>query len=270
MKTIASAFATAALLLVSQAHAQLESLAPRVAFSGWRVMSMQDSQVIEGPYYFSPGKHRSEVTVEGQSFTAIIREDREVLWTLLPQQNMYMEISFDARELGSGGAFEGAQVVESRELGTETVNGQRTTKYEVTVRDPNGESASGTLWATADMIPVKMDMVVDSGEHVIVELRDIQIGPQDDSLFEVPAGYTRLSLGNLGNLRSAFEGFAGGAGASPAPAPGPATQGGSREPGFAEEVVDGAAEGAREAVTDGVREGVRENVGRRIRGIFNR
>lgn len=265
MKTIASALASAALLLVSQAYAQLESLEPRVPFSGWRVLSMEGSQVMEGPYYFTPGKHRTEATIEGQTFTAIIREDREVLWTLLPQQNMYMEISFDARELGSGGAFEGAEVIESRELGTETVNGQRTTKYEVTVRDPNGESATGTLWATADMIPVKMDMVVEGGEQVVLELRDIEIGPQADSLFEVPAGFTRLSLGNLGNLRSAFEGI-GAAGAEPQPAP----SGGSDEPGFAEEVAEGAAEGAREAVTDGVRQGVRENVGRRIRGIFNR
>src|SRR5690606_5250072 len=151
----------------------------------------------------------SEMTVEGQTFTAIIREDREVLWTLMPQQNMYLEVSFDAREIGSGGAFEGAEVLQSRALGSEEVNGQRTTRYELTVRDPSGETASGALWATADMIPVKMDMVVEGGGHVVLELRDIQVGPQPDSLFDVPAGYTALSLGSLGGLRDLAQAFPG-------------------------------------------------------------
>src|SRR5690606_32585306 len=115
----------------------------------------------------------------------------------------------DAREIGSGGAFEGSEVVESRELGTEEVNGQRTTKYEITVRDPSGETASGTLWATQDMIPVKMDMVVDGGDRVVLELRDVEIAPQPDSLFEVPAGYTALSLGSLGGLRDIARAFPG-------------------------------------------------------------
>jgi len=261
MKTKTAAAASLALFLASAAHAQLD-LQPTVAFSAWRVITA-GAATMEGPYYYAPGKHRSEMTMEGQTFTAIIREDREVLWTLLPQQNMYMELTFDARELGSGGAFEGSDIVESREIGTEEVNGHRTTKYEVTVRDPGGQTATGTLWATAQMIPVRMDMVLEDGESVVVELRDIEVGPQPDSLFEVPAGYTRLSLGNLGALAGSLQGFG-----SPGAQPAAPDEAGS--PSFAEEVAAEAAEGAREAVTDGVRQGVRDNVGRRIRGLFNR
>ena len=254
-----------AFLLASSAHAELDSLQPTVSFSAWRVMTAGDT-LIEGPYHYAPGKHRSEITMGGQTFIAIVREDRELLWTVMPQQNMYMEVTFDAAEAGNGSAFEGADVVESRELGTEDVNGHRTTKYEVTIRDRTGETATGTLWATAERIPVKMDMALDRGERVVIELRDIEIGPQSNDLFEVPAGYTRLALGNLGNLAGAFQGMIGNPAAEPAP-------GGSNEadnPNFAEEVAQGAAEAAREGVTEGVRQGVRENVGRRIRGIFNR
>jgi outer membrane lipoprotein-sorting protein len=269
MNKIAAALASSSLLLVSNVHAQLEDLQPRVSFSAWRVMTAADAPVMEGPYYYAPGKHRSEMTLEGQTFTAIIREDREVLWTLMPQQNMYLEVSFDAREFGNGGAFEGSEILESRELGSEEVNGQRTTKYEVTVRDPSGETASGTLWATRDMIPVKMDMVVDGGDHVVLELRDIEVGSQPDSLFEVPAGYTALSLGSLGGLRDIAQAFPG-AQRQPGSASQPGGPSESDNPNLAEEVAEGAADGAREAVTEGVRDGVRENVGRRIRGIFNR
>jgi len=265
MKKIA-AVASLTLLLGAGAHAQLDSLQPTVSFAAWRVMTVGGA-TMEGPYHYAPGKHRSEMSVQGQTVTAIVREDREVLWTLMPQQNMYMEVSFDARDLGAGGAFEGSDIVESRELGTEEVNGHRTTKYEVTVRDPSGETATGTLWATSQMIPVKMDMAVDGGERVVVELRNIEIGPQPDSLFEVPDGYTRFALGNLGAIAEAFQGAAAGAGPGAAQ---PAPPGAANEPNFGEEIVEGAAEGAREGVTQGVRQGVRENVGRRIRGIFNR
>jgi len=260
-----TAVASLALLLASSADAQPELLQPTVSFSAWRVTSAGGA-VIEGPYHYAPGRHRSEMTIGGQTLTAIVREDRELIWTLMPQQNMYMEVTLDGTESGGGSAFEGSEVVESRELGTEDVNGQRTTKYEVTIRDRAGGTAAGTLWTTAQRIPVKMDMVVDGGEHVVVELRDIEVGPQPDALFEVPAGYTRLALGNLGNLAGAFQGMPGNA--APAPAPSGATA--PDDPNFAEEVAQGAAEAAREGVTEGVRQGVRENVGRRIRGIFNR
>lgn len=247
MKKIIATLSSFTLLILSAAHAQLE-LQPQVAFSASRVISVSGmEQSIEGPYYYSPGRHRSEMTMEGQTFTAIIREDRDLIWMLMPQLNMYMEMSFDERELGRGGAFEGAEILESREVGREDVNGMRTTRYDVTVRNPDGDTATGTLWATAEMIPMKMDMVVDSGERVILELRDVQIGPQADELFEVPAGYTGMSLGSLGGIANAVQGALGGAFGTP-------PQSGDEEPG----------------ARDGAAEGVRENVGRRLRGIFNR
>ncbi len=268
MKKIVATLSSFLLLWVATAHAQLE-LQPQVAFSASRVMSISGvDQTMEGPYYYSPGRHRSEMDAAGQTITAIIREDRNLIWMLMPQMNMYMELSFDERELGRGGAFEGAEVLQSRELGREEVNGMRTTRYEITVRNPGGDSATGTVWATAEMIPMKMDMVVDSGERVVVELRDVRIEPQPDELFEVPAGYTGMSLGSIGNIANALQGAFGGAG--DAGQSGAAQQGAGDDPGFAQEVAEGAAEGARDAVSDGVRDGVRENVGRRIRGIFNR
>ena len=267
MKKIVATLSSFMLLLAATAHAQLE-LQPQVAFSASRVISVSGvDQAMEGPYYYSPGRHRSEMNAQGQSFTAIIREDRNLIWMLMPQLNMYMELSFDDRELGRGGAFEGAEVLQSRELGREDINGMRTTRYEVTVRNPDGDSATGTVWATAENIPMKMDMVVDSGERVVLELRDVRIGPQPDELFEVPAGYTGMSLGSIGSITNALQGaFGGAAEAGQAGASGADQD----DPGFAREVAEGAAEGARDAVSDGVRDGVRENVGRRIRGIFNR
>ena len=191
-------------LVAFGAQAQLDSLRPEVSYSGWRVISDGKSSLMEGPYNYADGKHRSEISAGGQNFIAIVREDRDLLWTLMSEQKMYMEVSLDAREVGNGNAFEGAEIVESRRIGTEVVNDQRTTKYDVTLRDSNGQTVTGTLWATEQRVPVKMDMVVDGGSRFVVELRDIEVGPQRDELFEVPAGYTKFSMGSLGNLGNAF------------------------------------------------------------------
>jgi len=72
-------------------------------------------------------------------------------------------------------------------VGTDTVNGRSTVKYE-------GVSTQGDK--TYFWLDTKLHCIIkaasDSG---VMELENIQEGPQPASLFEVPAGYTRLDLG---------------------------------------------------------------------------
>jgi outer membrane lipoprotein-sorting protein len=270
MKKLITVMFCSGLILLSTAaanaqNAQLESLQPQVSYSAWRVFSNASMQV-EGAYYYAPGKQRTEMQIEGQAMTGIIREDLGLLWTLPPaqaQMNVYMEIPLDSSEArGSNSSLAGAQVVESRLLGSEDVGGYRTQRYQVTVHEPGSETFRGDVWVTEHMIPVRMEMNDESGDRFVMEQRNIEIGPQADELFEVPAGYTRLTLGGLrGALGEAFRGRPGGQGTD---------DGDSSGPGFAGEVAGEAADAARQGVVDGVGQGVRENVGRRIRGIFRR
>src|SRR5690606_24243298 len=107
-----------------------------------------------------------------QSITAIVREDLQTIWTLMPQQNMYVELAYDDP---SAPSYDAAEVVESRFVGTEEINGRRANKYEMTVVDPGGANAAGTVWATEEGIPLRMDMTSD-GERVVIELRDLEVG----------------------------------------------------------------------------------------------
>ncbi len=79
-------------------------------------------------------------------------------------------------------------------VGTETVNGRSAVKYEGT--NSSGEPSS--VWLDPKLrFPVKWQ-----GKSSAGELRNIQEGTQSASLFEIPAGYTKMDIGNMMQQRS--------------------------------------------------------------------
>jgi hypothetical protein len=73
--------------------------------------------------------------------------------------------------------------------GTEVVNGRNTVKYEGT----NAKGEPGTAWFDSKLrFPVKWD-----GKNGSGELQNIQEGSQSASLFEIPAGYTKMDMGGM-------------------------------------------------------------------------
>lgn len=74
-------------------------------------------------------------------------------------------------------------------VGTDTVNGRSTLKYEGT----NSRGEPGTIWLDPKLrFPVKWE-----GKNGGGELRNIQEGSQPASLFEIPAGYTKFDMGAM-------------------------------------------------------------------------
>jgi hypothetical protein len=245
------------------AQAQLQSLEPEVAYSALRVFSDGEMRM-ESAYNYTPGKHRTEMRIDGQSMTAIIREDLDVMWSLVPAQGsmkVYMEFGMDSSEARGSSAMAGSEVTESRLLSSEKVGGYRTNKYEVTVREREGVTFSGNIWMTNEMIPVRMEMLDQRGRRLVLEQSDIEIGPQPDELFEIPAGYTKL---DLGGLSAAFGGMTRG------PDTGAEADDNDEQNEFTREIAGHATQAAKQGVLHGVGEGVRDTVGRRIRGLFNR
>jgi hypothetical protein len=86
-------------------------------------------------------------------------------------------------------------------VGTETVEGQSATKYKLIMKDG---SAGGFMWFTKDGVMVKMDAVTKDGKdksRITMTLKNLKVGAQDASLFEVPAGFTKLpAMGNMGGF----------------------------------------------------------------------
>ena len=124
---------------------------------------------------------------------------------LMNQQHMYMELSQQmasqraAYNFFRTGDAEAAcsdwtQLPQNkggscRKVGSEAVNGRSTVKYEGT----NAKGEAGDVWLDPKLhFPVKW-----AGKNASWELRNIQEGSQPESLFEIPAGYTKFDMGGM-------------------------------------------------------------------------
>jgi Domain of unknown function (DUF4412) len=152
-----------------------------------------DSGDMTGRVNAAPGMERNETQMQGFSSVMILRTDKKIGWMLMPAQKMYQELDL-AKAGKQAGAVTPEQTVFEL-VGQETVSGQSANKYKFVTKD---KSAGGFLWYTSTGIPVKMDVLSKAGREktrMTITLENIKIGPQDRSLFEVPAGFNRMPGG---------------------------------------------------------------------------
>ena len=126
--------------------------------------------------------------------TMIVRHDKGVAWQIIPQANMYMEVPIAQAQRQD---FSKAGLAEKTEVSQETVNGHATTKYKVAFSDADGTQGEGYVWATKENIMVRMEAEMSVEGQVVnveVEMKDLVIGPQDDGLFEIPAGMQTMGM----------------------------------------------------------------------------
>lgn len=172
---------------------------PTADYSADRVMETAEGTISQ-KIYVSGTKERAEMDMGGMQIANIRRGDKNLIWTLMPMQRMYQEMSFDSPAAKQGGGM--PTDVTITEAGSETVEGMATTKYKMILKD---KTAGGFVWITSDHnIPIKMDMLSkESGQKTRVKmtLQNLKIGKQDPSLFEIPAGYNKMpSMGNFGGM----------------------------------------------------------------------
>lgn len=167
---------------------ELPFLKPAVPYSGTRVISTPEGDFTQ-KIYWSPEKVRTETEMPGMAMINIVREDLGVMWILSPNSGACLEQTLadaDAMALAPGAEAYGEDDVEFKEMGSETVDGWSTTKYEVTSTDESGTSKA-VFWVTEDNIPVRMDIQpapVVGPNHILIRLTELKTGPLSDSLFE--------------------------------------------------------------------------------------
>jgi hypothetical protein len=159
--------------------------------------------------YFAKDKIRIESQNGGPhgNGAVIVNFAAQTSIILMAQQHMYMEMpaQTQSQRMGYVNAFFRAGDVENacgdwqkmatnkgatcHKVGSETVSGRDTIKYETT-------SSSGEVshfWLDPKLrFPVKWQ-----GKNNDGELRHIQEGPLAASLFEVPAGFTKMDMGGM-------------------------------------------------------------------------
>ena len=149
------------------------------------VINTHRGQVTRAKIYVQMGKIRME-THGTEEFT-VLRADKKVIWIVIPEEKTYIEIqSPQSQETGINMKGE----VKRQYLSSETMNGHETKKYEVHYLDKD------TLhkvhqWIASDLnYPIKISALDGSWS---TEYRNIRIGSQPDSLFEIPQGFDKIS-----------------------------------------------------------------------------
>jgi outer membrane lipoprotein-sorting protein len=167
----------------------------------------------EGKVYVKGKKMRTESGM-GQGIT-IVDGDSGTVWVLQPGQKMYMEMRKGAAQpmQTTQSDEELAKVADKRSLGTETVNGYQCEKYLYTYHDKT--LGAMTTW-TATKLGQTIKMVHRSPEgESTFEYRNIKEGGVADSLFQVPAGYTKMEMPGMPGMGKGMGPGMGGAAGKP-------------------------------------------------------
>src|SRR5258708_26903165 len=176
-------------------------------FSAEIVNTEKSDNPVQAKIYFAKDKMR----IESQERNArgggayIMNFATETALVIMDQQHMYMEMPAQAQTRGMSYSFFRTGDVENacgdwlklaknkggtcHKIGNETVNGRSTVKYEGT----NSSGETSDVWLDPKLrFPVKWQ-----GKNSGGELRNIQEGSQQSSLFEVPSGYTKMDMGGM-------------------------------------------------------------------------
>jgi hypothetical protein len=125
---------------------------------------------------------------KGQHQYTITRGDLNKTWVVMPEQKMYMESKYDPSQVPQ----EKVRGEMSRKLvGTETIDGHSSKKYEVTYKNDGGVMKSYQWMATDINFPIKTAAIDGSWS---MEYRNIRMGSPPDSLFELPKGYQKMAM----------------------------------------------------------------------------
>ena len=126
------------------------SLDPKVEFSADMTMTIKQAgttqpYVIQGKIYSIKGKERREISSFGRQTAIINDRDNDKMWTLMPDQKMVMTNAHPGARKDPEQMIRDGEL-KMTEMGTETVSGQKATKYKIESTDKGEDAFSGFAW----------------------------------------------------------------------------------------------------------------------------
>ena len=154
------------------------------------VVSSSGGHTNQSKLYMKADKVRMENEMAGGSYS-IVRRDLKKVWMVMPPSKTYMEMAEGKKEDAAIPEDKVKGEVSRKVVGSETIDGHPCTKYEVTVK-VDDKTMNTYQWMATDInFPVKTAAVDGSWS---MEYKDIKLGSQPDSLFELPAGYQKMAM----------------------------------------------------------------------------
>ncbi len=164
-------------------------------FSADMVSTVRGGGSFAGKTFVSGDKSR----MEAAGAITITRIDRGVTWMIVPEQNMFIEQPIDVSKV-AGVTDKIPGELERSLLGREAVGEISADKYRVAYTE-KGRKVTVLQWIDpASGIPVKTASE-DGGWSV--EYKNLVVGAQPDSLFEVPQQYSKMVMPNVADMMAA-------------------------------------------------------------------
>ena len=150
------------------------------------MVSTTKAGVVTGKIFIAKEKTRMETA----QTTIITRIDKNIVWILMSAQRMYMEQPLKPENVVASTEKMPGEI-ERKLIGKETVDGKTTNKYRIVYVVADKEETI-FQWIAASGLPIKSAAVDGRWK---VEYKNLKTGKQPDTLFEIPAGYQKFSLG---------------------------------------------------------------------------
>ena len=159
-------------------------------FSADTVMSTS-GHVMKGKIFIKDKKIRMEN--QGIPGYHIVRGEKNLMWMVTPSSKSYMEMKSDPSNKPKTEEKMPGEI-SRRKIGSEKIDGHPTDKYEITYTN-KGKTDKIYQWMATDIkFPIKTAAVDSSFTQ---EYKNIKMGGQPDSLFEVPSGYKKMNMPSM-------------------------------------------------------------------------
>jgi hypothetical protein len=140
--------------------------------------------ISKGKIYVKQDKIRQEVFMDDSTAVTILRMDKKVAWTLMPEMGTYMEVSL---EFDPNGPQAEVGQFETVNVGSENIEGYQCDVVKYEYKDK--KLGSTIMWQAKDLggFAIKMEYYNSTTTYT-----NIKAEKQPDELFELPAGYTKF------------------------------------------------------------------------------
>jgi Domain of unknown function (DUF4412) len=173
------------------------AVASAFEFSADSVMTGK-GRTMTGKIFFKADRFRMDVD-SPRKMSTITRMDKKVVWSVMPDQKMYMEMPFNPNQNNRPMVDKKVEGELDRKLvGSEIIDGHATKKYLITHKREGRTTQIYQWWATDINFPVKTAALDGSWTQ---EFRNIKMGNQPNSLFEAPQGYRKMSMSGGMNFK---------------------------------------------------------------------
>jgi len=187
----AGSLALASLLIVcAGANAQMKN--PSFSADQVKVTAGKTSTT---KVYSSDKAVRVEKEEKGRKSITIMHLDQKSVWVLNPDQKTYMDMGgLGAASMDLANSV-GDSKLEREALGSETIGAYHCDKYRVKTTF-DGKVYTMIEWDAKELGGFAVKQADEKGGWS-KEYQNVKLGPQDPSLFELPADYKKLDLGAM-------------------------------------------------------------------------